>query len=96
MATSTQVKSVPSEPKEMPRADPPKELSVQDAPERVEEVDTEPQFYVHLSDGSVMRCKGDDLPLGSGTNAPNGHWQRGNKVYLVIGVYPVEDTVEER
>ena len=55
----------------------------------------EQQYYVHLSDGSVVRVKNSDLPIRSnGTNAVYGHWQRENKVYEVIGVYPVEDIVE--
>ena len=95
MPTETKIKPVSeSEPKEMPKTQPPTALSTQDAPEPVEQEDTEPQFYVHLADGSLMRCKTEDLPIGSATNAPGGHWQRGNKVYQVIGVYPVEDTVE--
>lgn len=54
----------------------------------------EQQFYVHLADGSVVRVKEKDLPFGSGSNATYGHWQREDKVYLVIGVYPVEDIVK--
>jgi hypothetical protein len=54
----------------------------------------EQQFYVHLADGSVVRVKQKDLPATGGTNATFGHWQREDKVYLVIGVYPVEDIVK--
>jgi hypothetical protein len=73
----------------------PTELSTQDAPAKKAEEDTEPQVYVHLADGSVIRCKEKDLPEGSTAESPSGHWQRGNKVYLVVAVYPVEVTVKE-
>lgn len=62
------------------------------APTMVEKV--EEHFYVHLANGDVIRVKESDLPVGSGTNAPLGHWQRGKSVFLVTGVYPVESTVE--
>lgn len=78
----------------MPTRQAPTELSVSDAPKPKVEKDTEPKSYVHLADGTVLKCKNSDLPIGSG-DAPYGHWQRGNNVYLIIGVYPVEDTVEE-
>lgn len=68
--------------------------SVQDSPPVVQEVKVEAEFYVWLADMSVERVKESDLPGGHGTNAPEGHWQRGNKVYNVVGVYPVETTVE--
>jgi hypothetical protein len=54
----------------------------------------EQQFYVHLANGDVVRVKEKDLPASAGTNATNGHWQRDDKVYLIIGVYPVEDIVK--
>jgi hypothetical protein len=81
-------------PKQMPTAAPPTELSVSDTPKPVVEENSEPQSYVHLADGSVMKCNDKDLPIGSGDSI-YGHWQRGNKVYSVIGVYPVEITLKE-
>ena len=54
----------------------------------------EAQFYVWLADGSVVRVKESDLPVPAGTNAVNGHWQRDKNVYLIVGVYPVEDIVK--
>jgi hypothetical protein len=60
-------------------------------PEVVEEDNGEAQFYVWLSDGSVKRCNESDLPQGGYNHL--GHWRAGNKVYQVVGVYPVEDVV---
>lgn len=69
--------------------------SKQDGPGTpTEQAKPEAEFYVHLADGSVKRVKESDLPGGVGTNAPSGHWQEGNKVFQVIGVYPVEDIVK--
>lgn len=48
------------------------------------------EFYLHLADGSVERVKGRDLPVASGTNAPNGYYIRDSKAYYVTGVFPVE------
>lgn len=73
---------------------PPTELSVSETPKPKPEKNSEPKSYVHLADGTVLKCKNTDLPIGSG-DAPFGHWQRGNSVFLIIGVYPVEDIVEE-
>ena len=70
------------------------ELSKQDVQEVPEDVSTEDQFYVHLANGEVMRCEGEDLPTGGGTNAPNGHWVKGGKAFQVVGVYPVESEVK--
>jgi hypothetical protein len=78
----------------MPTAPAPTEPTVQDAPVNKTAEVVEPQSYVHLADGSVMRAYDKDLPSASGTNAPFGYWQRGNKVYDVIGIYPVETVVE--
>lgn len=58
----------------------------------VEVVD--PHFYVWLADGNVIRVKQSDLPAPAGTNALNGHWQIDNKVFLIVGIYPVEDIVK--
>lgn len=58
----------------------------------VEVVD--PHFYVHLADGKVIRVKQSDLPASAGTNAGYGHWQIDDKVFVIIGVYPVEDIVK--
>lgn len=79
---------------EMKRDTAPTEESTSDTPKAKEEKDTEPRFYVWLANGSVVKCKKSDLPMGSG-DAPNGHWQKGKNVFLIVGVYPVEDTVEE-
>ena len=69
------------------------ETSTQDTVVTEQKAKEEDHFYVHLADGSVERVKESDLPTPAGTNAMNGHWQRDGKVYQVIGVYPVEDTV---
>lgn len=47
------------------------------------------QSYVWLADGSVLRVENDDLPQGG--HQTMGHWQRGDKVYQIVGVYPVEE-----
>ena len=70
------------------------QLSKQDVPEVAEDEDAENQWYVHLANGEVMRCEEDQLPGGSGTNAPNGHWVKDGKAFQVIGVYPVENEVK--
>lgn len=81
--------------KAVPRSEVTPRTSTQDSP-AVSKVETpEEEFYVHLADGTTERVKESDLPVGIGTNAPFGHWQRKNKVYTVIGVYPVETTVGE-
>jgi hypothetical protein len=72
----------------------PSQPTKQDLPAKVAEESYEPQSYVHLADGTVLRCYDADLPAGGGTGTPHGFWQRDNKVYQVIGVYPVESTVE--
>ena len=66
------------------------ELSTQDkpaTPDPNEGVVT--QSYVWLADGSVLRVENEDLPQGG--HQTLGHWQRGDKVYQVVGVYPVEE-----
>lgn len=81
---------------ELPRENvAPTEVSKQDLPEQKEQQEVKPQSYVHLADGTVLRVNDEDLPVASGTNNTNGYWQKGNKVFHVIGVYPVEITVEE-
>jgi len=82
-------------PEEMPTAKPPTELSKQDAPVRENEEPEENQFYVHLSDGSVVKCVESDLPVGAGAGNPHGFWQRGNAVFEVIGIYPAETIVKD-
>jgi hypothetical protein len=67
----------------------------QDRPVRKSEEDSKPQSYVHLADGSVLRVNNEDLPGASGTFNPLGHWQRGNKVYEIVGIYDVESVVED-
>lgn len=70
--------------------------SVSDAPKQsaVAAV-AEPQFYVWLANGDVVRVKESDLPAANaGTNAVFGHWQIGDKVYTIVAIYPVEDVVK--
>jgi hypothetical protein len=67
----------------------------QDKPVATVDENAIPQYYVHLANGTVLRVDEEDLPARSGSNAHFGHWQTGNKVYQVIGVYPVEDTVKD-
>jgi len=67
----------------------------QDKPIATVDENAVPQYYVHLANGTVLRVNEEDLPVRAGSNAANGHWQTGNKVYQVIGVYPVEDTVKD-
>lgn len=74
---------------------PPTEPTKSFVPEPKEQKDTRPQSYVHLANGTVMRCYDEDLPTASGTNAPQGFWRDGNKLFQVIGVYPVETEVED-
>lgn len=66
----------------------------QDRPAKFSEPVPEEQFYVHLANGEVLRVNQSDLPEGTSTNAPMGHWQQGNKVHTVVGVYPVETIVK--
>lgn len=80
---------------EVKRTTAPTTLSKQDAPVNKEKEVAEPQSYVHLADGTVLRVNDVDIPGSAGAGNPNGFWQRGNKVYHVIGVYPVETVVEE-
>jgi len=67
------------------------EFATQDAPPKVEEdtSDSATQSYVWLADGSVLRVRNEDLPPAG--HLTLGHWQRGDKVYLVVAIYPVED-----
>lgn len=69
--------------------------AVSDAPKPSAKPAVEAQFYVWLANGDVKRVKESDLPGVGGTNAIFGHWQEGNKVFTVVGVYPVEDVVTE-
>ena len=69
-------------------------VSKQDRPEVKESENTEPQFYVHLANGEVMRCVAEDLPAPGGSNAVHGFWQKGTKSFQVIGVYEVESETE--
>jgi hypothetical protein len=47
------------------------------------------QSYVWLANGDVLRVENEDLPLGG--HQTLGHWQRGDKVYQIVGIYPVEE-----
>jgi hypothetical protein len=66
------------------------ETSKSDAPPTAMVEKVVRHFYVHLANGDVERVAEEDLPIHSGTNAQFGFWQKNNKVYDVIGVYPVE------
>jgi len=77
------------------RRAPTTEAVKQDRPEPKSTEDDKPQSYVWLTDGSVVRVNDEDLPGASGAQNPLGHWQRGNNVYEVVGVYPVESVVKE-
>lgn len=69
------------------------ETSTQDAEVTVSQPKVVQHYYVHLADGSVERVKEDDLPTPAGTNAVMGYWQRDKKLYVVVGIYPVESNV---
>jgi hypothetical protein len=77
------------------RTAPSNEPVKQDRPEPKVDKDAVPQSYVWLADGSVIRVNNEDLPGASSTFMPNGHWQRDDKVYEIVGIYPVESVVEE-
>lgn len=64
----------------------------QDKPEVVVDEDSEPQHYVWLSNGSVKRVNESDVQT---LTHPFGHWQSGDKVYEIVAVYPVENTVKD-
>jgi hypothetical protein len=49
-------------------------------------------FYVWLANGDIERVAEEDLPTGSGTNAPQGFWQKNGKVLMVVGIHPIEDS----
>jgi hypothetical protein len=73
----------------------PTESVKQDRPVQEEEENLTLQSYVWLANGEVLLVDDEDAPTPSGgTNAPYGHWQRGNQVHTVIGVYPAEITVK--
>jgi len=67
------------------------EFSKPDNPKTPEEnlPDSATQSYVWLADGSVLRVQNEDLPQGG--HQTYGHWQRGDKVFLIVAIYPVED-----
>ena len=73
----------------------PTEAVKQDRPEPKADVNATPQSYVWLADGNVLRVNDEDLPGASGAGNPHGHWQKENKVYEIVGIYPVESVVEE-
>lgn len=95
MSDVTTTPPVEADPRVMPRNEPSAEPVKQDLPVREDKPEQVPQSYVWLADGSVLRVNDEDLPGASGAQNPFGHWQRGNKVYEVVGVYPAESTVEE-
>lgn len=68
--------------------------SVKTKPEPVEE-EAEPESYVHLANGQVLRLKESDLPGYAGSNAQHGHVTLNGAVHTVIGVYPVETATKE-
>ena|ERR1700733_12598666 len=83
-----------NEPQQITREAPSTEPVKQDRPEPKEDPNAVPQSYVWLADGSVLRVNNEDLPGASGAANAHGHWQRGNKVYEIVGIHPVEDVVE--
>lgn len=66
----------------------------QDASATAVPVQEPAEFYVHLSNGDVVRVAEEDLPGHAGADNPFGYWQRDGNLYHVIGVYPVETTVK--
>jgi membrane protein involved in colicin uptake len=64
-------------------------LATQDKPAVVDTAAVVDESYVWLANGDVLRVKNEDIPQGG--HLTNGHWQRGDKVYQVVGVYPVEE-----
>jgi len=70
------------------------ESVTQDKPETKADEVKVPQSYVWLNNGEVLRVNDEDLPGASGAQNAFGHWQRGNKVYTVVAVHPVEDVLE--
>lgn len=65
------------------------ELSTQDKPKPIADEVKVPQSYVWLADGSVLRVANEDIPQPG--HMTLGHWQRGDKVYEIVGVYPIEE-----
>lgn len=72
----------------------PVQVTKSDAPKQETHEDEKPQSYVHLASGQVVRAYNEDLPGSAGAQNALGHWQIGNKVYEIIGIYPVETTVK--
>lgn len=76
--------------------------SIQEAPETVTQTVPaaamvpveDPHFYVWLANGDKLRVKQSDLPPAAGTNAQYGYWRTDDKVFLIVGVYPVETIVK--
>ena len=58
-------------------------------PPEVNLPDAATQSYVWLADGTVLRVKNEDLPQGG--HLTMGHWQRGDKVFQIVAIYPVEE-----
>lgn len=55
----------------------------------------DPHFYVWLANGEVIRVKQSDLPPAAGANAHYGYWRIGDKLYSIVNVVPVEQTVKD-
>jgi|SRR5712672_1779777 len=64
-------------------------LATQDKPAVVNTSTVIDESYVWLANGDVLRVKNEDIPQSG--HQTLGHWQRGDKVYQVVGVYPVEE-----
>jgi len=73
----------------------PSEATKSDAPKKDVQEDTQPEFYLWLNDGRVVRAKEEDLPGPSGAQNVYGHWQIGKKVYDIVNVYPVETELKD-
>jgi|ERR1700760_390450 len=75
---------------------PPTQTSKSEAPKPVDETPEEPEHYVHLSNGEVVRAKQSDLPGPAGGQHPHGFWEKAGKVFHIIGIYPVESNAAKR
>lgn len=71
------------------------ELTVLKGEDKPEPENLDPDVYVHLADGSVVRIPTSEVPSAAGSNAPNGYFIRDGKAFIVTGVYPVESTHKE-
>lgn len=71
----------------------PTETSKPDVKTVEEDEDSRPQSYVWLANGDVRRCFNEDLPQHGG-GGEFGHWNEGDSVHQIVGIYPVEEKVK--